>query len=282
MVPHEVDRSIRQLNRFLRSPLAQGNGSHASLLNAVLTGDLADSQQRNEFGWVVSLLEGGTYRNGQLITRLLDPSSGTRNLDGAGCTGQERDRNNPRKYTGVQDYDDFQGGQGDPKFYDPDELQAYHSGDWPRYPGLMNRAQARFRVQGLRVPSYIAFGNHDTLVQGNEDATAFIETIATGCIKPLLEAIPNTTVSARDFPDGLPRFAGALKRAFDRARREGVEASGVNGSPPPLLVPRDERRQYADKVQQKRMYRTGKQPDQHGFGFVDPSELRASNNTAAY
>jgi hypothetical protein len=102
-------------------------------LNSVLTGDLADSQQRNEVIWVVSLLEGGTYRDGQLITRLLDPSSGTRHLDGAGCTGQERDRDNPRKYTGVQDYDDFQGGQGDPNFYDPDEPQAYDSHDWPRY-----------------------------------------------------------------------------------------------------------------------------------------------------
>jgi hypothetical protein len=283
MLPHEADRSIRQLNRFLTSPIAQGNGRRASLLNAVLTGDLADSQQRNEVGWVVSLLEGGTYRNGQLLTRLLDPSSGARNLDGAGCTGAERDRDNPRKYTGVQDYDDFPGGQGDPKFYDPDEPQAYDSGDWPLYPGLMDRSQGRFRVQGLRVPSYVAFGNHDNLVQGNEDANASFETIATGCIKPLLEAIPGAAgASARDFPDGLPPFAGALKRSFDRARREGVKASGANGPRPPLLVPRDERRQYVDKVQSKRLYRTGKQADQHGFGLVDPEELRASNNTASY
>jgi hypothetical protein len=56
----------------------------------------------------------------------------------------------------------------------------------------------------------------------------------------------------------------------------------VNGNRPPLLVPRDERRQYVDKVQGKRLYRTGKQADQHGFAFVDPEERRASNNTASY
>ena len=53
MIPHESDRTIRQLNRFLTSPIAQGDGSRASLLNAVLTGDLADSQQLNETDWVV-------------------------------------------------------------------------------------------------------------------------------------------------------------------------------------------------------------------------------------
>ena len=84
MIPHESDRTIRQLNRFLTSPIAQGDGSKASLLNAVLTGDLADSQQLNETQWVVQLLEGGTYRNGQLVTRMLDPSSGSKDLNGAG------------------------------------------------------------------------------------------------------------------------------------------------------------------------------------------------------
>src|SRR5829696_5045633 len=48
MVPHEADRTIRQVNRFLKSTIRQGNGARVSMLNAVLTGDFADSQQRNE------------------------------------------------------------------------------------------------------------------------------------------------------------------------------------------------------------------------------------------
>jgi len=138
MVPHEADRTIRQVNRFLKSTIRQGNGARASMLNAVLTGDFADSQQRNETAWVVRLLEGGT----------LDPSSGTRDLNGLGCPpgGQGvADYDNPRRYTGVQDYDDYPPGSGkDPNFYDPNEPQFYDDGTWPRYPGLMNRAQAPF------------------------------------------------------------------------------------------------------------------------------------------
>jgi metallophosphoesterase (TIGR03767 family) len=270
MVPHESDRTIRQLNRFLRSPIPQAGGARASLLNAVLTGDLADSMQRNETQWVVRLLEGGT----------LDPSSGTTDRNGAGCQGAIRDVDNPRKYTGVQDYDDFPSGEGDPNFYDPDEPELYDDGTWPEYKNLMNRAQAPFQAEGLKVPSYVAFGNHDNLVQGNEDASFFIENIATGCIKPLLEALPGArTMSERDFPDGLPPFADALKRAFDRARK-GAGAQG--GGQRTLLVPRDENRQFVDKVQSKRLYNTGKQADQHGFAFVDQAELTASRGNASY
>src|SRR5829696_3042951 len=52
MVPHEADRTIRQVNRFLKSTIRQGNGARASMLNAVLTGDFADSQQATRpRGW---------------------------------------------------------------------------------------------------------------------------------------------------------------------------------------------------------------------------------------
>ena len=282
MLPHEADRTIRQLNRFLTSPVSQGDGSRASLLNAVLTGDLADSQQLNETQWVISLLEGGTYRNGKRITNMLDPNSGTRDRNGTGCTGNERDIGNPRRYTGVQDYDDFPGGAGDSNFYDPDEPERYDDGTWPEYTGLMDRAQQPFAVQGLKVPSYVAFGNHDNLVQGNENAIKFFEDIATGCIKPLLESVPGVNgLSESAYPDGLPPFRAALKRAYEGAKKE-VKAQGAGGGQRTLTVPRDERRQYVNKVQSKSLYRTGKQADAHGFGFVDPAELRASRGNASY
>ena len=95
---HQVDESVRAMNRFLSSPVPQGDGTRARMVNAVLTGDLADNMQRNETEWVVKLLEGGT----------LDPNSGTADLTGSSCPpGTPLD--DPEAYTGVQDYDDYSG-----------------------------------------------------------------------------------------------------------------------------------------------------------------------------
>ena len=91
-VAHQVEWTIRQVNRFVRSPVPQAGGRRAQMLNAVLTGDLADNMQRNETEWVVRLLEGGQ----------VDPNSGTNDLSGTVCPpGTPLD--NPRGYTGVQD-----------------------------------------------------------------------------------------------------------------------------------------------------------------------------------
>ena len=49
----------------------------------------------------------------------------------------------------------------------------------------MDRAQQAFTAGGLDVPSYVAFGNHDALVQGNAAANAAFEQVATGCLKPI-------------------------------------------------------------------------------------------------
>ena len=83
------------------------------------------------------------------------------------------------------------------------------------------------------------------------------------------------------YPDGLPPFADALKRSFERAQRREVKPQGPPASRT-LSVPRDERRQYVNKVQSKARYKTGKQADQHGFAYVDAPELRASNGNASY
>ncbi len=276
LVAQEVDRTIRQVNRFLRSPVRQGNGARAPMLNAVLTGDLADNQQRNETEWVVQLLEGGEFRGGKRVSSEVDPSSGTTDLNGLGCPllgAGIRDYDDPRKYTGVQDYDDYPGRAGDDSFYDPDEPERYDNGNWPKYTGLMDRAQKQFSAEGLKVPSYTAFGNHDNLVQGNEDANQGFEEIATGCIKPLtpntsgLGSVPDNLV------DGLPPFGDILTQANLLKLLASGDAS---------LVPRDEQRQFVDKFQFKELHDTGKQADEHGFRFVDGDEFKDSNGTASY
>jgi metallophosphoesterase (TIGR03767 family) len=242
VVIHEVDQSIRAMNRFLSSPVPQGDGRRAQMVNAVMTGDLADNMQRNETEWVVQLLEGG----------VINPNSGSADLSGSSCPpGTPLD--DPNAYTGVQDYDDyFESGA----FYDPDKPIGQYA-NWPAYPGLMDRAQVPFEAEGLNVPSYSTFGNHDGLVQGNEDGTREFEDIATGCVKPFSPASTD--------------LASALNPGF-------LTSLGSTS----FFVPPDENRQFVDKAQFKALHTTGRQADAHGFAYVPQEELEASNGAAAY
>jgi len=220
---------------------------------AILTGDEADNQQENEVAWVRQLIEGG---------QTVDPNSGTRDysdcslLDRAALNGQPDDE--AQHYTGVQDYSDYNGGTGDPNFYDPNRPAGPVFTSWPRYPGLMDRAQRPFVAMGLRrgaatVPTYIANGNHDAAVQGNQSALASSERVATGCFK---------------------HFATNPSRALN--------ADSAFGLPTGFAVPPDERRRFVDRVELKRIYGAGSQADDHGFGFVDPVQNGDSGFTASY
>lgn len=256
LVALQVEYTIRQVNRFLRSPVTQGDGKRARMLNAVLTGDQADNQQRNETESVVRLLEGG----------IVDPGSGTRDLahplcppDGAAI----RDFDDPDRYTGVQDHADY-AAPGD-IFYDPADLTGiYERRGWPTYPGLLDRAQRPFRADGLQVPSYVAFGNHDLLVQGNAAANPATNEIATGCVKPL--------VGVGDEEDPLG-FSGSSAELLARAQAEPQNFA---------LVPRDPDRRFVDRPEYKDLFASTSQPDAHGFAHVDEEELRASDGAASY
>ena len=88
----------------------------------------------------------------------------------------------------MQDVDDYPVDPGaNLAYYDPDDVRGEFAADgWPSYPGLMDRAQQiTLTPDGLDVPFYVTNGNHDVLVQGNEDANAAFEDIATGCFKAL-------------------------------------------------------------------------------------------------
>jgi len=249
MVAHSVEASIRQLNHFLASTVPQGNGTRAPMDLTVMTGDLADNMQRNETEWVLRLLEGGT----------LDPGSGTRDLSGHPCTDRAtRDIDDPSRYTGVQDYDDY---YKTSSYYDPNKPFGSSFGAWPKWAGLMDRAQGPFQAEGLKVPSYALFGNHDSLVQGNEDAIAAYEKVATGCLKPLAPA-PGQELLGNITP-------------------AAIEALLATDPSKVMRVPPDERRQFVDKRQFMEIFRSG-QSDQHGFAFVDQAERQASNGAASY
>ena len=201
LTPFMIDDSIRQINRFApHSPVPQGDGTGNPMDLAVMTGDLADNQQRNELIWTRALLEGGVTTN--FNSGLTDPAAySPENLPSPNCQafvtqegGQAQAAAEAAGYTGVQDYDDYPS-PPPPNFYDPNQP----TGDWaawPQYTGLLDRAQTlALTPAGLDVPSYWANGNHDVLVQGNEDATQAFETIATGCFKAL-----GTTIVPGSFP----------------------------------------------------------------------------------
>ena len=259
--PQIDDAMIRQVNAFTAaSPVADGAGGHRSMDLTITTGDSADSQQRNETEWVRTLLEGGNLNPGSGI----DPQdSEIPACAAAGAAGAVADGDAPQKYTGVQDPNDYQEGPG--QFYFPDDPTGAFEA-WPEYDGLMDRAQEPFDAAGLDVPSYVAFGNHDALVQGNAFANASYEQVATGCYKPMGPIVADNTI------------AGALG-ALD----QDTLADMLSSDPGKVsLVPPDPNRQYVSKAQYKAIFEGGTQDDGHGFGLVDPDEEQASNGAAGY
>ncbi|HET8815129.1 MAG TPA: hypothetical protein VFM51_09260, partial [Solirubrobacterales bacterium] len=201
---------IRQVNAFASAaPVAAGDGSRPAMNFVVNTGDSADSQQLNETEWVRTLLEGGA----------LDPNSG---IDPSGYSHPlcplvgVPGAAEAAAYTGVQDYDDYAEGPS-PYFYDPDDPRGASAG-WPAYPGLMDRAQQPFAATGLGVPSYVAFGNHDALVQGNQAANANFEQVATGCTKTIEGG------AALVPPDPRRRFVS--KAEYKQIFRQGAQRDG--------------------------------------------------------
>ncbi len=249
--PFNIDTEIRQIDRFTgASPVAQGSGARAPMDLAITTGDNADNKQYNENVWVRQLLEGG---------QPLSPNSGVKSrypecssISRLALQAEELFGTLPNEpiYTGVQDFGDQTVDTS--TFYDPNAPRGTYA-DWPRWSGLMNRAQQTFTPVGVRrgstaVPTYIANGNHDGLVQGNQSATSFIEGIALGCIKPVVPSL---------------EFGSILESLT-------------------FFVRPDQSRRFVDKAQLKAVYQAGTQRDGHGFGLVEAAQSTASNGVASY
>src|SRR6185503_20177547 len=85
LTPFMIDDSIRQINRFAaHSPVPQGNGIGNPMDLALVTGDQADNQQRNEMTWTRALLEGGVTV--KFNSGLTDPNAySPQNLPDANC-----------------------------------------------------------------------------------------------------------------------------------------------------------------------------------------------------
>jgi 3',5'-cyclic AMP phosphodiesterase CpdA len=275
--PYEENAIIRQMNSFVEKPPNRpGIGRRPSMDFVVNTGDIADSQQYNEVLWNRQLVEGD----------VVDPNSG---VDPAPSIGENplcpedleiQDASDPGLYTGVQDADDWPGGQVG-YFYDPDSPDAYPDGpgvvepyaEAPSYPGLMDRAQKPFRADGLDVPSYMVFGNHDGLVQGNAWASATFNDLAQGCLKPMNDAFANSGL-----PNG-PLFSLVVNPSLTTDQVLDL----YRDNPEYFIgVPPDPGRRLVSKKAYKNIFKAGGDPDGHGFALVDRGENAASNGSAGY
>ena len=259
LAPFIIDWSLRQMNLFAgASPVPQGDNTRAAMGFALMTGDQADSAQRNETIWVRELLEGGralNFNSGSTNPSDYDPVA---HPSCANYPPTSAHRQEALRYTGVQDYSDYDESQT-PLYYDPNEPRgSWAAAGWPTYTGLMDRAQALTIIPaGTAVPSYITNGNHDPLVQGNEDPVEGFENIATGCLK----ALASTVQPGPGVLDPSVLLAPAAAST---------------------LVPPDSLRRYVSKPQIKAVYGQNGKDNGHGFDFVDPAEAAASNNSASY
>jgi 3',5'-cyclic AMP phosphodiesterase CpdA len=251
--PQTFDQTVRNVNANAVSRVPDGAGRRARLQFSIVTGDLSDNHQRNEVAWGVRLLEGGR----------IDPFSGARIGPGNRCPGAPRRvvrRLNAaveaRRYTGVQDYDDWRGGPRG-AFYDPDAPRGAFTA-LPRYPGLLERAQRPFRAAGLAMPWYSTRGNHDAFAQGFVGARRS-SAIATGCRKVM--------------PLRRPPFTGRVLDGWESMLR--LLARGRF-----RWVPPDPRRRFVSPQTFKRLH--GRADRGHGFRLVSPRERRHSRGAASY
>ncbi|MGH2819112.1 MAG: hypothetical protein ACRDJ5_00510, partial [Actinomycetota bacterium] len=266
--PFMVDATVRQVNFFV--PDSPFPGSTRPMDIALITGDQADNNHRNETIWIRELLEGGEALR---FDTGIDPTGygipPDHPIPLPGCVEAQLPTNLPglkaeadaNNYTGVQDYDDYNAPEAEPLYYDPDEPAGQYA-DWPMYTGLMDRAQQIVLTPaGLDVPFYMTNGNHDTLVQGNEDANREFERIALGCEKVLLS-------TGEPGPGLLDPSLFDPESPFSTAT---------------MLIPPDPQRQFVSKAQIKHIYADDQDPDEgHGFELVNPDEDAASAGSASY
>ena len=224
---------------------------------SVETGDLADSQQLNETRMGADPARGRRARPQQ--RRSTRSAYAHQTCPPIGVPGAVE----AAKYTGVQDYDDYAEG-ATPYFYDPDDPRGGAAG-WPKYPGLMDKAQAALRGRRPHGPR----------------ATSPSATTMPSC-----RATRRPTKSSRRSP---PAASSRWRRALAASlpslvnlTPEDLEAVFKTNPAAFSLVPPDPDRRFVSKAEYKDVFRNGAQADGHGFDLMDPAEETASKGAAGY
>jgi metallophosphoesterase (TIGR03767 family) len=151
-----ADAMVREINDIGAGPV-----TGRTLDLAIQTGDNSDNSQLNEVRWNIQLL------NGASSVRV--------------------DSGSLSKWEGVADATAL---YYDPAYYHPHGTPTGKTQDvyrkrygFPVVPGLLDAARAPFPAEGLDMPWFACFGNHDGLVQGNFPQNLQLSLLSTGALK---------------------------------------------------------------------------------------------------
>jgi metallophosphoesterase (TIGR03767 family) len=130
----------------------------------------------------------------------------------------------------------------------PDDLPRARYG-FPTVPGLLDTVRQPVPAEGLSIPWYAVYGNHDALIQGNLSRLSKLDHVATGHEK--IVELPNAVDVARlvgDFVRGNPAAMG-----------------DVTGGIVVEVTPDPDRRFVDHKHFVREHFTTRSQPEGHGF-----------------
>lgn len=233
---HVSDAMVAAVNDIATGPVTD-----LPLSFMIETGDNSDNCQKNEIRWNIDILDGKTVR----------PDSGSYS-----------------KYEGVMDnnvwyYDThYWHPDGTPGGKQPDKLRKEHG--YPTVPGLLNTSRAPFDAEGLNLPWYTVFGNHDGLIQGNfPNSTTQLDLLSRGAVK-VITVPPGVTQSD-------------ILNAVKNADLVGFLAS-INLLPGARLVtPDPARKNLSRKEVINEYFNTSTLPVGHGY-----TNANRTNGTAYY